>query len=645
VDGVTAPAMRGAALSPLGLAAMAYAVELGWPVFPLNGKEPRTEDGFKSATVDPDRIGEWWRRWPDAGIGFVPGRGGFVVFDLDGPEAEGEAQALGLLAEPTRRVLTARGEHRYYRHPGGTIGNRKLSDHIDVRADSGYVVLPPSVHPSGAVYAWGDGATEGELPPRALAALESGNGHGKPVSAAALPDRIPEGQRNATLASLAGSMRRRGASAAAIVAALEEENAARCDPPLTGGELAGIAASVGRYAPAPDPVPPVSERAGPPALEPFAVVRVLEGEAPDPPAVLVADLLVAADVNEWVGFGGAYKTVLALVTVVCVALGRDVFGSLTVRRSGPVLLVCPEDGQAAVRMMLDAIIEGLELDADDRARLAVRLVMVVDDAVVNLGTDTRKLMRTAQAHGAVLVLLDPLRNLLGGGDENDNALAGACLDALRRDVCREAGAAVLINHHSRKPGKDAGPDMGATAHDARGASAWIAGARLVFGVTAKGGRVTLRALKANRLRSDQRHELIVAIDADPENAAHWLSVTVTDANAGARSEGFTPGVGRDLNPNERATLAALDDAQEPNLRLSYSGWSDASGLKPDTWKTVRARLLKGGLCDAIATGKKTRTGGAEYAYAITERGRRALASGAVSDTENEGRRGEGVSNG
>ena len=135
---------------------MAYAVEHGWPVFPLNGKEPRTEDGFKSATVDPDRIGEWWRRWPDAGIGFVPGRAGLIVFDLDGAEAEPEAQALGLFAEPTLRCLTARGSHFYYEHPGGVIGNRKLAPHIDVRADAGYVILPPSIHPSGAVYTWAD---------------------------------------------------------------------------------------------------------------------------------------------------------------------------------------------------------------------------------------------------------------------------------------------------------------------------------------------------------------------------------------------------------------------------------------------------------------------------------------------------------
>jgi len=61
---------------------------------------------------------------------------------------------------------------------------------------------------------------------------------------------IPNGQRNSTLASLAGTMRRRGMGEAAIRVALIEENAARCDPPLDDDEVRRIAESVGRYAPA-----------------------------------------------------------------------------------------------------------------------------------------------------------------------------------------------------------------------------------------------------------------------------------------------------------------------------------------------------------------------------------------------------------
>jgi len=60
---------------------------------------------------------------------------------------------------------------------------------------------------------------------------------------------IPEGKRNAQLASLAGSMRRRGMAQSAIEAALLEVNQAQCQPPLPEVEVRTIAASVARYPP------------------------------------------------------------------------------------------------------------------------------------------------------------------------------------------------------------------------------------------------------------------------------------------------------------------------------------------------------------------------------------------------------------
>src|SRR5262245_24672513 len=62
-------------------------------------------------------------------------------------------------------------------------------------------------------------------------------------------ETIPEGRRNAHLASLAGSMRHRDMTPEAMSAALLEENARRCDPPLSEKEVRAIAVSVGRYVP------------------------------------------------------------------------------------------------------------------------------------------------------------------------------------------------------------------------------------------------------------------------------------------------------------------------------------------------------------------------------------------------------------
>lgn len=382
----------------------------------------------------------------------------------------------------------------------------------------------------------------------------------------------------------------------------------------------------------------MEEGAGAPA---FDTVRVLEGEAPEPPGMLVRDLLLDRDVNLWAGFGGSAKSTVALTVAVCVALGRPAFGTLAVDRSGPVLLVVPEDGEAAVRMMLDAIAAGMALSPEERAMLTERIVMVREDVRVNLLVDTAKLAQTARAHGAVLVEIDPLGSVLGDEDVIDNRVAAAAVDALRRDVCRGADAAVLVSAHNRKPAKEAEADAPASRHDVKGAAGWADSARLVFAVAKTKDDLTLSCVKANRVRADLKHELRLAIDAEPVNSALWRSCAITDRNAGATSEALTPGVGRRLTEHERRAIEAVDDRDEPGCRFSWSEWRVGSGRNENTLKTVKKRFAKDGLVDAIPTGRKRRNGSVEYSYCITGIGRSALAFDPNSDYA----RGEGVRRG
>lgn len=146
----------------------------GIPVFPVvsRGKEPLVDRGFHAASRDPAQIAAWIRKYPDANIGCCPGGAGWLVFDLDGPEGKNSAVPLGLRAEPTLIVETGRGEHVYTLHPGGHIGNLRVAQGIDVRADAGYVLMPGSIHPSGAIYtAVGDISDIIPCPPAALEAL------------------------------------------------------------------------------------------------------------------------------------------------------------------------------------------------------------------------------------------------------------------------------------------------------------------------------------------------------------------------------------------------------------------------------------------------------------------------------------------
>ncbi len=139
--------------------ALAHAAR-GWPIFPCRprGKEPLIAGGFKAATCDPELIRAWWRRWPRANIGLATGRpSGMVVLDID--PRNGGAESLRRLP-PLPRTMAARtgggGRHVYFRAPSFEVRCRAnaLGPGLDIKGGGGYVLLPPSVHPSGRRYAW-----------------------------------------------------------------------------------------------------------------------------------------------------------------------------------------------------------------------------------------------------------------------------------------------------------------------------------------------------------------------------------------------------------------------------------------------------------------------------------------------------------
>lgn len=357
--------------------------------------------------------------------------------------------------------------------------------------------------------------------------------------------------------------------------------------------------------------------------------QLLQGQPPAPPELLVDDFLLAADINFLGGDGDAGKSTALLATAVATVLGRPVFGSLEVRRAGSVAIGAPEDGAAVVRHHVDALTAGLSdaLTKSERAALERDLHIIGDDRPINLLTDTAELAELLADIRPTLLILDPISDLIGGEDENEERVAQAVCSNLRHHIARPLGTAVALAGHLRKPGRDGGG--GPTVHDLKGSAGWANHSRLVWLVSKpKGGStITFRLAKSNRLQSGTEHQVTLEVNADPENAAHWRSCSLTDANLGANSQSFTPGIGRVINDNERKALSALDDRNEPGIRLSFTAWCDQAGISKNTFKDVRSRLLDAELAQAIPTGKKAPNGGPQYAYAITDGGRKALETG------------------
>ncbi len=130
--------------------ALSYSA-LGWYVLPLRerGKEPFSKlapQGFKSATTDPDKITEWWDAYPNLNVGIACAMSGLVVYDVD----ERNGGTMDGLAT-TLTIRTGDGFHLYYEAQDGIHYPGKLRQGVDIKFN-GYVVAPPSIHPSGQIY-------------------------------------------------------------------------------------------------------------------------------------------------------------------------------------------------------------------------------------------------------------------------------------------------------------------------------------------------------------------------------------------------------------------------------------------------------------------------------------------------------------
>ena len=203
--------------------ALAYAAN-GLPVFPLvpRTKRPATAHGKDDATTDPATIRAWWTATPDANIAARPPEG-VVVLDVD-PRHGGTLEALGDLPTTYRARTGGGGWHVWYWLPDGiedrVRGKLDGAKGVDVKTSSGYLVMPPSVHPDGGQYVLEDDTEPADLPAHLLERVvrrpvvrdrtpvaPKGNGdeRGGRYWAAALTAELdavtaaPEGSRNDTL--------------------------------------------------------------------------------------------------------------------------------------------------------------------------------------------------------------------------------------------------------------------------------------------------------------------------------------------------------------------------------------------------------------------------------------------------------------
>lgn len=229
--------------------------------------------GFRAATLNAERIQQWWGRHPSFGVGIACGPARLVVIDVDahavplpdrdrllpgipiGPGVDVSKMAngfhtLAVLAalrgatDPTSDIETLRvrtpsgGMHVWYRVPDdrrwlcstGSSTGRALAWQVDVRAHGGYIIAPGTVTCDGAYTPVGAAREPAPLPAWLAQELQR-TGH---LESTRCPDRTPAlpPQRARQAIAAAGGGRTRAEQA--LASALAEVASCAMAPAGTG---------------------------------------------------------------------------------------------------------------------------------------------------------------------------------------------------------------------------------------------------------------------------------------------------------------------------------------------------------------------------------------------------------------------------
>jgi predicted XRE-type DNA-binding protein len=186
--------------------------QLGWSLIPLrpHSKEPLVPwKALQKRKLTEPELTELFERNPLANVGIITGKvSQLLVLDADAPDV---VKHLSIPETPIAE--TARGRHYYFHLPNAHIRSvAGIADGLDIRAEGGYVVSPPSLHPTGKRYNWvipprgvdQYGALPAPPPKWLMEMIRKRRHHSRPVRE--IIYGVEEGERNVSSAALIGKL-------------------------------------------------------------------------------------------------------------------------------------------------------------------------------------------------------------------------------------------------------------------------------------------------------------------------------------------------------------------------------------------------------------------------------------------------------
>lgn len=447
-------------------------VDNGWSVLPVRPDEKRPYMTnwlqYTKTKAPKDMVEGWFNNLSGAGVGAVTGRiSNMVVLDVE-HNCPYPIEEL-LRKYPTQMVARSGGGgyHLFYQYPTSQskVSNRvRIFEGADLRADGGFIVLPPTVHQSGNKYEWIKRGPLGAFPMALLDLKAHTPVQGDGWITEALRG-VSEGGRNDTCARLAGYFFKKGMNSDIVEALLIDWNE-RNEPPLPIREVRTTIKSIERSHAIGESqftqVNFIDDRSDKEQQKQssFGIMKMtdyVKGYGGGGVSWLVNDWLPDGSITFLVSPPESYKTWILLDLAVSVSAGVPFLGQYEVNNQGPTLIIQQEDSHAGLTDRLALIVEQKlhilpKLEGDEWIIPSMPDLPIYVHPDRQLRFNDQKVLEEMEKQIAAIkpkvIMIDPLYSTTS---TTDNYMADLANRMMVLKTWRDKyGCSFLIAHHSRK---------------------------------------------------------------------------------------------------------------------------------------------------------------------------------------------------
>lgn len=444
--------------------------EHGWSILPVkpDEKRPYLQNWlqYMNEKASLSVLNNWFTHLAGAGVGMVTGKiSGIIVLDVENTCPMPIEEILKLYPTNMISQTGSGGYHLFYQYPlnKGRVSNRvRLFDGIDLRADGGFIVLPPTIHPNGKKYEWKKKGMPSTFPESILEIESESTGPGGDEWITETLRGVTQGGRNDAAARLSGYFFKKGVPKGIIESLLMEWNE-RNNPPMPVSEIRTILNSIQRSHV--QNVMPITKIEFTNDEQPkkidntFDLIKLndyIKGYGGDGVTWGVQDWLPDKSITFLVSPPESYKTWLLLDLAVSVSTGLPFLGHYKVNSRGPCMIIQQEDSHiglterlsliAQARMNTPCILDGENYTIPVNPDLPIYI-----HPSRLLRFDNKKVLEELEKCIAEIrpkvVMIDPLYS----ATSVDNYMAASAEQMMILKTWRDKyGCSFIIAHHSKK---------------------------------------------------------------------------------------------------------------------------------------------------------------------------------------------------